>query len=127
MTTACTRDTFEQMHPGLNLSCFHHPCKKSSQMIDKKSEYIEKISERLKELDREISKLEKAADKAVKAVKAEYHQQITDLFLKKAKVHEQIDKLQKASGNAWEDMKAGTELSWNVFQDSVESMRKKKM
>jgi phage host-nuclease inhibitor protein Gam len=93
-------------------------------MIDKKSEYIEKISERLKELDREISKLEKAADKAVEAVKAEYRQQITDLFLKKAKVHEQIDKLQEASGNAWEDMKAGTELSWEVFRDSVERMRK---
>jgi len=53
-------------------------------MIGKKSEYNEKISERLKELDREISKLEKAADKAVEAVKAEYRQQITDLFLKKA-------------------------------------------
>ena len=94
-------------------------------MIENKREYIEKISARLKELDREISKLEKAADKAVEAVKAEYHQQIKDLFLKKAKVQDKVDKLQKVSGKAWEDMKAGNELSWEVFQDSVKSGRKK--
>ena len=90
-------------------------------------EYIDKLAARLKELDREINKLEKTADKAVEKMKAEYHQQIEDLFLKKAKVQDQADKLQKASGNAWEDLKAGTELSWEVFQDSVENMRKKKL
>jgi hypothetical protein len=94
-------------------------------MMENKRECINAIAARLKELDREISKLEKAADKAVEAVKAEYHQQIKDLFLKKAKVQEQVDKLEKASGNAWEDMKAGTELSWEVFQDSVKRGRKK--
>ena len=94
-------------------------------MIENKREYIEKISARLKELDREISKLEKIADKAAEEVKAEYHQQIKDLFLKKAKVQDKVDKLQKVSGKAWEDMKAGNELSWEVFQDSVKSGRKK--
>ena len=89
--------------------------------MENRREYNDKMAARLKELDREISKLEKMADKAVEEVKAEYHQQIEDLFLKKAKVQEQVDKLQKASGNAWEDMKAGTELSWEVFENSVKS------
>ena len=88
-------------------------------------EYIDKLAARLKELDREINKLETIADKAIEDIKAEYHQQIKDLFLKKAKVQDQVKKLQKASGNAWEDMKAGTELSWEVFHDSVKGGRKK--
>ena len=95
------------------------------QIMDSKREYVVKMAARLKELDVEISKLEKIADKAVAEIKAEYSQQIKDLFLKKAKVQDQVDKLQKASGNAWEDMKAGTELSWEVFQDSVKSGIKK--
>jgi hypothetical protein len=93
--------------------------------MDNKREYIVKMDARLKELDGEISKLEKIADKAVKEMKAEYHRQIEDLFLKKAKVQDQVDKLQKASGNAWEDMKAGAELSWEVFQDSVKTGKRK--
>ena len=94
--------------------------------MENKREYIDKIDARLKELDGEISKLEKIADKAVEEMKAEYHKQIEDLFLKKAKVQDQVDKLQKASGNAWEDMKSGTELSWEVFENSVKNPIKKK-
>ena len=95
--------------------------------MENRREYINKMAARLKELDGEISKLEKIADKAVEELKAEYHQQIEDLFLKKAKVQDQVDKLQNASGNAWEDMKAGAELSWEVFHDSVENVKKKKL
>jgi hypothetical protein len=94
--------------------------------MDKKREYIDKMAARLKELDGEISKLEMIADKAVEEIKAEYYQQIEDLFLKKSKVQDQVGKLQKVSGNAWEDMKAGTELSWEVFENSVKSPMKKK-
>jgi len=97
------------------------------QIMDSKREYVVKMAARLKELDGEISKLEKIADKAVEELKAEYHQQIEDLFLKKAKVQDQVDKLQKASGNAWEDMKSGAELSWEVFQDSVENVKRRKL
>ena len=94
--------------------------------MDNKSEYIVKMAARLKELDGEISKLEKMADKAVEMVKAEYHQQINDLFLRKTEVKDKVDKLQKTGGDAWEDMKAGVELSWEVFEDSVKNNLKKK-
>ncbi len=51
--------------------------------MENRREYIEKIAARLKELDHEIGELEMIADKAAEEVKAEYHQQIKDLFLKK--------------------------------------------
>jgi hypothetical protein len=87
--------------------------------MENRREYIEKIAARLKELEKEIIELEKIADKAVAEVKAEYQQQITDIFLKKEEVQDKVSKIQDASGNAWEDMKAGTELSWDIFEDAV--------
>jgi len=88
-------------------------------------EYIDKMAARLKEVEREILELEGIADKAVREVKAEYSQQIKDLFLKKEELQEKVSKIQKASGDAWEDMKAGIELSWEVFNDSVKNAVKK--
>ena len=88
-------------------------------------EYIEKIADRLNNLHREIDELEAIADKAVEEVKADYRHQIKELFLKKEELQNKVAGLEKASGNAWEDMKAGTGLSWEVFNDSVKSTKKK--
>jgi phage host-nuclease inhibitor protein Gam len=93
--------------------------------MENRREYIDKMVARLKELESEISELEKIADKAVAEVKAEYRQQIKDLFLKKEELQNKVSKIQDASGNAWEDMKAGAELSWEVFEDSVKSGKRK--
>jgi hypothetical protein len=94
-------------------------------MMDNKRFYIEKIAYRLEELEREIVNLEKLADKAIEEVKAEYHKQIKDLFLKKEELRNKVAKIREASGNAWEDMKAGTELSWEVFHDTVKRGKNK--
>ena len=94
-------------------------------MMDNKRMYIEKIADRLEELEREIVNIEKIADKAILEVKAEYYKQIKDLFLKKEELQNKVAKIRDASGNAWEDMKAGTELSWEVFQDSIKRGKSK--
>jgi hypothetical protein len=93
--------------------------------MENQREYIDKMAARLKELESEISELGKMADKAVAEVKAEYSQQIKELFLKKEELQNKVFKIKEASGNAWEDMKAGAELSWEVFDDSVKSNLKK--
>ena len=87
---------------------------------------IEKMATRLKELEQEIRELEKLADKAVAELRADYSQQIKDLFLKKDELQTKVSKVIEAGGNAWEDMKAGSELSWEVFEDSVKNNLKKK-
>jgi DNA repair exonuclease SbcCD ATPase subunit len=81
--------------------------------------YIEGLAARLKALESEMLELEELADKAVLEVKAEYQEQINALFNKKAEVQDKVSKIEKASGNAWEDMKAGAELSWEVFNETV--------
>lgn len=89
-------------------------------------ECIDKLALRLKELEVEIQELGELADKALLEAKAEYRQQISDLFLKKSEVQDKVSKLQKAGSNAWEDMKAGSELSWEAFDESVKSRIKNK-
>ena len=89
--------------------------------MENQREYINKMAVRLKELESEIEELEQIADKAIAETKAEYRQQISELFLKKEAVHSKILKIREASGNAWEDMKAGVELSWEAFDESVKS------
>jgi hypothetical protein len=89
--------------------------------MENRKEYIEKMAAKLKGLDSEIHELEAIADIALAEVSAEYRQQIEELFLKKEAVQHKLSKIRNVSGNAWEDMKAGVELSWEVFHDSVKS------
>jgi hypothetical protein len=86
-----------------------------------RTEQIDRLAVRLKELESEIRDLGELADKAIAETKAEYEQQINELFLKKEEVQNKILKVREVSGNAWEDMKAGTELSWEVFEDSIKN------
>jgi methionine salvage enolase-phosphatase E1 len=87
--------------------------------MENQREYINKMAVRLKELESEIKELEQIADKAIAETKAEYQQQINELFLKKEAVQSKILKIKETSGNAWEDMKAGEKLSWEVFNDAI--------
>jgi hypothetical protein len=93
--------------------------------MEKRREYIDKMAARLKELNNEINELEAIADKAVAEVKAEYRRQIEELFLKKEKLQNKVEKIREASGNAWEDMKAGEEMSWDVYRKSVKRKQEK--
>jgi len=84
-------------------------------------EYIDRLNARLKDMEREISEISELADKALLEVKTDYRQQINDLFLKRTYVQDKVNKIQRGGGDAWEDMKAGTELSWEAFDESVKS------
>jgi hypothetical protein len=89
-------------------------------------ENIENIITKLKVLDIELHELETLTEKALAEVKADYQNQIEALFLRKETLTTNLKQLQEAGKNVWEDMKAGTELSWEVFRDSVKSEFKKK-
>ena len=94
--------------------------------MEKSREYLDLMTARLKQMDVEIRELEKFADKAIREVKDDYRQQINDLFLKKEELQDKVSNIKEASGNAWEDIKAGAELSWEAFNESVKSRIKNK-
>ncbi len=93
--------------------------------MENQREWINKMAVRLKELESEIKDLGQIADKAIAETKAGYRQQINELFLKKEAVQSKILKIRETSGNAWEDMKAGEELSWEVFNEAVKPSSQK--
>jgi archaellum component FlaC len=94
--------------------------------MENRRENIDKMAARLKELESEIRELEKLAEKAVAELKAEYSEQIKELFLKKDDLNNKVLKIKEASGNAWEDMKAGAALSWDVFNESEISRKSRR-
>jgi hypothetical protein len=94
--------------------------------MENRRKYIDIMVARLKELESEIRELEVIADKAVAEVKADYRKQINGLFLKKEELKKKVTQIKEATGNAWEDIKAGAELSWEVLNDSVKPAKQKK-
>ncbi len=89
--------------------------------MENRKEFVTRLSARVKELEIEIKELEAITDRTVEEVKAEYHEQIINLFLRKEELNDKVNRLQKAGGDAWEDMKAGAGLSWEVFEESIKS------
>jgi len=84
-------------------------------------ECIDKMASKIRELESEIQDIEVLADRAITEAKTDYQNQINELFLKKEALRHKLSKIQSVSGNVWEDMKAGTELSWEAFDESVKS------
>jgi len=41
-------------------------------------------------------------------------------------LNSKVLKIKEASGNAWEDMKAGAALSWEVFNESEKNRKSKR-
>jgi hypothetical protein len=88
-------------------------------------EHIDKMAVRIQELENEIQDLEVEADRTISEAETEYRQQINELFLKEEALKHKLSKISAVSGNAWEDMKSGAELSWEVFNESVKNAFKK--
>jgi hypothetical protein len=79
--------------------------------MDKKEVYREKLEAQLKEWKATIDMLEAKAAKATAGAKAEMLREIELLQGKKAVVLEKWNELQKASGEAWDDLKGAMEKS----------------
>jgi hypothetical protein len=54
-------------------------------------------------------------------VKAKYHQQIKELHVKKEEAQQNLNKIQEAGEDAWEELNGGIEQSWKILGDSVKS------
>jgi len=87
--------------------------------VNNQKDYIDNITQRLKVLESEIRELEKMIEFAESEVKVEYQQQINDMFFKAQKLQKEKETIEKISGNAWDDLKAGTELSWKALDESL--------
>jgi uncharacterized coiled-coil DUF342 family protein len=91
--------------------------------MSSRDEYIRKMQAKLEEWNAEIDTLTAKADKVTAEVKGEYNEQIESLRLKQAAARHKIEELQRAGESAWEDLKSGVELAWDVMGEAIVSAR----
>ena len=91
----------------------------------KKDQYVQKLHSKLDEWSAEIDKMKAEADKAGAESRIEYQNQIKNLQQKRQEAEKKVDELRSAGGGAWEDLKAGVQLSWEAMEEAVKSARSK--
>lgn len=88
-----------------------------------REEYVRKMHSKLDQMNNEIDKLVASKDKIAESGRIEFDKQMDELRRRRDDALAKLDQLQGASENAWEDIKAGTELAWEAITQSIESAR----
>lgn len=72
-----------------------------------KDAYEKKLRAQLDEWTAEIARLKAKSDQAEANAQLEFYKQVDELRLRKLKVEERLKDLQRASDDAWEELKGG--------------------
>jgi TolA-binding protein len=92
-----------------------------------KEDYQQKLEAQLREWQAKLDQLQAKKDQAEADQKIAYKEQIDDLEAKKRALEQKLDELQDAGGDAWEEVKSGTEKAWNdldaAFSRALERFR----
>ncbi len=91
--------------------------------MDKRTEYVETLSAQMVEWDAQIERLKDKAEKATPEVKFEYSTAIAALQLKRDEAAVKLQGISAASDDEWEDLKTGTEQTWDevktILRDAI--------
>jgi uncharacterized coiled-coil DUF342 family protein len=87
--------------------------------MNMKESYQQKLQAHLDEWSAEIDKLKARADKADADVRLEYYEQIEALREKQEAAKDKLTELMTAGDDAWEDLKAGTEIAGLALSDAI--------
>lgn len=91
--------------------------------MSEKQAYEKKLRARYDEWSAEIDKLKARAAKVEADMQGEYESQIKELRAMQAAAETRLADLNKASENAWKDLKAGADAAWDSFGEAVRSAR----
>lgn len=89
--------------------------------MEDKNAYRQKLEARLDQWRAEIDKLEAKAAEARADARIEYEKQIEKLRGKQEDARRKLEELDKASGEAWKDLKSGLETAWDDLGRAVKS------
>ena len=93
--------------------------------MSEKDAYEKKAEAKLREWQADIEKLRAQADQVSADARIEYDRQIERLVEQQKEARRQYEKLEKASGEAWADMKSGMEKSWAAMSQAMrDAMRR---
>ena len=89
--------------------------------MSNKQEYQDKMHAQIDEWSARIDLLKAKAKKADAEAKSRYLETVEELEEKKLAAKGKLREIEKAGDEAWEDLKAGFEASWNNLKDAVDS------
>jgi len=90
-----------------------------SYSVDKKNEAVAYGKKLVSAADRDIKKLERAASKASGDTKAQMQQDLKDIKATRAAAAAELDKMSKASGEAWDGTKTAFADAYKDLRDGV--------
>lgn len=89
-------------------------------MTDEKKVYQKKAEAQLEVWKADIAKLKAKAEVAGADAQQELNNVVADLQQKKEEATQQLAELRNASESAWEEVKAGFEISWDALGMAVD-------
>ena len=87
--------------------------------------YIKKLEDQLGEWQKDLQELRVKIDQADDELREEYKEQLEQLRKKREEMRLKLEGLRDTGEDAWEDVKAGVELSWEVLSESFKDAIKK--
>ena len=94
-------------------------------MNDKRDMYVEKFKAKIDEWNAEIDRLNARAKQTEADTRMAYLDQVRELEKQRDETREKINRLQEAGEGAWEDLKAGTEMTFEAMRVTFESIRER--
>ena len=88
-------------------------------MGEKRDAYVPKLKHQIDQWNSDIDGLQAKAGKMGADTKAELQKRVDELRAKRQELEEKIMPIQKAGGEAWEDLKGGTNQALKALGDAV--------
>jgi D-ribose pyranose/furanose isomerase RbsD len=88
--------------------------------MEKRNEYLKKLEEKLADYDLKIAEIKFKVAEVQDDMKTEYLSQIEKLEEKRDELIVNYGQLKQSTGNAWTDIKTGTEKAWLSLEKSIE-------
>jgi hypothetical protein len=86
-----------------------------------KDEFVAKLKTQMDSLDKKIAEMEdKSQDKSAEA-RAKWDQRVEKLKERRVELDAQLEKVKASSGDAWRELRDGTQRAWSEFAGAVRS------
>ena len=92
-------------------------------MGEKRDEYVEKLKDQIDKWNADIDQLQAKADKMGAEAKVKAQKHIEDLKAKRLQLEEKLKPIQKAGGEAWEDLKSGANQALKALGEAVNAAK----
>jgi DNA-binding transcriptional MerR regulator len=81
--------------------------------------YVKKLKEQLDRWNADISKLEAKAKQPLAGMKEAYDKQLKELRERRNLLQHQMADMQKASDQAWDQLRVGADKAWKAMEESL--------